>query len=558
MIRINAKLFTVGLLFTFSVTSYGTEVISACKSGFEKIDFSDRFPDPWKAQIEEAFNTSNGVLSFEKSSNIIKNPSAPLAVRELAEYIRGRAYQKEGLDHVAYKRFQELATRELGTQVSLAGRIAAIECMIKLQSDLPSLSVRSPALSELLRKMLARNDLTLNQRKIVSQFLVTRMKELVNKWDKAEIEVILEALKNEGNYLIYAQLLVVQRHGNYVKAVGFFEQLLEKGKLPTEFEKDKEALILLYSRDLYEMKRFQKSADIVRMIPRDSNYLSQALSDLTWALLMAGKKREAVGTAFNIQKSLLNKTFVPEAPLVASIAYFEMCQYSRALKNSVFFKKKYLPILNWYKGLTLEQSEKPYELLTASLRKKASVPNVVLLEWMRHPEFQALQSEANSLYNERKLAYEKASEKLNGNWVKEWKLPLIEFYKGTKNNQRELGARLNKTLKSVNKKIASNISRLIENTQLLEIEIFDAAGEDMVWRNINPEYPKWASEQPDEKKDTDKYWVWGEVPVDPLSKDEIWEDELGWTLGNVDDECKLKNKYKQNRAKSSTKTAQNE
>jgi hypothetical protein len=545
--------------YSVQASEQTTEIFSACQKGSERVEWSESFPKEWRNQLEKSYESQKGPEMFERASAVFRNTNAPYPIREFAEYLRAKSYHIEGLDHVAYKKFYELSSKEIGTQISIESRIAAIECMMRLQNEHPSLTVKSPAHSDILRRLLQRSDLTVAQRRIVAQFLTIRMKELVNKWDKNEIEVILDALKSDVPFLIYAQLLVVQRHGNYVKAVSFLEQLIEKGRLPREFQNDRETLILIYARDLYEMKRFQKSADVVRLIPRDSNYLPQALSDLTWALLMAGKKREAVGTAFNIQKSLLNKTFTPEAPLVASIAYFEMCQYARALKNSVYFKKKYLPVLSWYKRLTIEQTEKPYEMLTASLRKKDSVPNVVLLEWLRSPEFRALQGEANALFTERRLAYNLVAERLNAEkgsyWVKEWKAPLAEFYKGTKNTQREIGQRLNKVLKNVNKRIASGIGRLIENTQLLEIEIFDAAGEDMVWRNINPEYTKWASEQPDEKRDPDRLWVWGEVPVDPASKDEIWEDELGWTLGNVDDECRLKNRFKQNRAKEVTSTA---
>ena len=553
-------LLTAALVIASTTASTrASEIISACIPGSESVQWSKNFPPQWSNLLDDAFSQARGPVMFEKASAIYRSAKAPYVAREVAEYLRAKSYYVEGAEHVAYKKFLDLSQKELGPAVSVEARVAALECMMHLQNDLPSLIVNNPKHSDILRRLLQRSDLTIYQRRIVAQFLTIRMKELVNRWDKAEIEVILDALRNEGPFLTYAQLLVVQRHGNYTKAVSFLEQLLERGKLPKEFDRDRETLVLIYARDLYEMKKYQKSADIVRLIPRDSNYLPQALSDLTWALLMANKKREAVGTAFNIQKSLLNKTFTPEAPLVASIAYFEMCQYARALKNSVYFKKKYLPILNWYKRLTIEQTEKPYDLLVSSLRKKASVPNVVLLEWLRSPEFRAVQGEANAVFAERRLAYNLIAERLNSEkgsfWVKEWKSPLVEFYKNTKGSQKELGARLNKTLKSANKRIAAGIGRLIENTQLLEIEIFDAAGEDMVWRNINPDYQRWSLAQPDEKRDPDRLWVWGEVPVDPASKDEIWEDELGWTLGNIDDECKLKNKYKQLKVKSATKTA---
>ncbi len=555
--RLASQTIAVMIGLGLSSSALSTEIIAPCVKGDEAIRFTEDFPANWRSYVENAVTSAKGADTFERAVGLITSET-PLVVQEISEYLKARSYYTEGLQHLAHERFAEMVARPMTPTTPVEARVAAMECMLKIQQTLPSLSVKSKNFTSNLKMLLDRQDLTPAQRDTVAFSVVNRMKELVNRWNKPEIETALEALKNEKGYLTYAQALLVQRHGNFIKATELWTELLDKGALPKRFEGDRETLVMILARDLYEMKNYQASADTLRKIPRDSNYLPQALSDLTWALLMAGKKREAVGTAFNIQKSLLNKTFTPEAPLVASIAYFEMCQYARALKNSVYFKKKYLPILNWYKRLSLEQSDEPYKVMVQALRKKETVPSVVLLEWLRNPEFRAVQQEANSLFTEKRLAFQLHSERLsvgkNAAWAKEWKAPIASFYKTIKGRQTDVATRLNKVLKTVNKRLAANVGRLIENTQLLEIEIFDAAGEDMVWRNVNGEYMKWAARQPDEKRAPNLYWEWGEIPVDPASKDEVWEDELGWTLGNVDDECRLKNRYKQLKARQSARS----
>jgi len=67
----------------------------------------------------------------------------------------------------------------------------------------------------------------------------------------------------------------------------------------------------------------------------------------------------------------------------------------------------------------------------------------------------------------------------------------------------------------------------------------------MVWRNVNPEYLAWLDLQEPETRAKDLYWEWGSMPTDPKVINEIWEDELGWTIGSVQDECKNKERYKE-------------
>lgn len=526
-----------------------SDIFEPCMDS-ERIRLAEKFPTEYAEQVRSSLSEKwIGPRLFELGYNLnsINLPEA----KEIGLFLRARSYLREGLVHIAYEQFLEILRRPLVDMEPTLARVAAVGCLTHIQKRYPSFGYQ-PQDSAAIRSLLGRPELTSLERRTLGRALVIRMKELMSRWDDKEVELVSNALKLMPDYYQYTSAMIYQRRGMVSQALPLWEKIIEKGQMPKDFKDDQDHVILMYSRTLFEQGKFQKSGEILRTIPRDSNYLAQALQDLSWALLLSNKQPEAIGTAFNLQKSLLTRVYAPEAPLVASIALFEMCQYARALKNAVFFKKKYYPLILWFKKLTPEQQAKPYRMLVKSLRRQGGVPNVVLLEWLRSPEYRAIQEEANLLFEERKLTYQQYAKRLEfkkgSTWVKDWKRPMPVFYSQVEKSQRTMGKRLDDTLAYLTKKMVFHVVRMVENVQLLEIEIYDAAGEDMVWRNANVDYQKWLDKQEPETRAKDKFWEWGNIPVDPRSKDEVWEDELGFTVGNVSNDCQMKAKYRAMRA----------
>lgn len=544
-------LFFLGLSLTLSSNVFAedvrTEIFQACEEGKERVRFSEVVESADAGPIEDAIEDGWAGSRMFQLAHKVAAGGKTVELKEFGEYLKARAYFREGLYHIAYDKFSAFLAKPMTANHPLAARMGALQCLIQIQKKVTTLGFTKEVVAQIM-PLVSRKDVTSLDLERLGHALVVRTKALVNEWEPTEVDAIVKAIAPVKQYAQYANALLIQRHGQYSKVIPLWEKILEQDELPKTFEEDRDTLLIMYARDLYETKKYEKAADILRKVPRESNYLAQALSDLSWSLLMAGKRPEAIGAAFNIQKSLLTRVYAPEAPLVASIALHEMCQYARALKNAVFFKKKYLPVLLWYRKLTPQQQARPYQLLTNALRRKGGVPNIVLLEWLRSPEYRSFQNEANLYFEEKKTAYRLYSERLNAEkfatWVREWKQPLPKFYNEVDKNQKQLTVRMNQVLAFITNRMTRQVARMNENVQLLEVEIFDAAGEDMVWRNVNPEYAKWTEEQEPETRAKDLYWEWGSIPVDPKSKDEVWEDELGWTLGSVSDECMMKRKFK--------------
>lgn len=535
----------------YAVATVTTEIFDPCTDQ-ERIRLNESIPTEFANPLRELISEKpEGVKYFEYGDQLSKTTSDP-ELKEIADYVKARAYFREGLYQIAYGMFQNHLLKPFTKSDSMVARAASVGCIIQIQKKIPSFNY-SNELSSRIRELMNRPESSPYQKEHFSQALVIRMKELMSQWDDQEVQRVLETLKMVPQYHQYAQAMVYQRQGKKELVLPLWQNLIERKQLPAFFAEDRDIGVLMYARTLFEAKKFDKSGGILRLIPRDSNYLAAALSELSWALLLSGRRKEAVGSAFNIQKSLLNRVYAPEAPLVASMALFEMCQYARALKNTVFFKKKYYPLLLWYKNLKPEQQEKPYALLVDALKRKGGIPNVVLLEWLRSPEYRAHQAEANLLFDEKKKAYQLYTKRVKAGksnaWVKEWKRPLPLFYNSVVARQKQIGKKMDAVLAYLTKKMVRQVARIVENVQMLEVEIYDAAGEDMVWRNVNTEYLTWLEDQEKDKRSQSKFWDWGKTPVNPNSKDEVWEDELGWTLADVDDECKLKKKFKDDKTK---------
>jgi len=447
-----------------------TRVFDACGKD-ERVRFAESFPEEPRAAASDSLSSKVGAEIFRTGYRLAQSKTS-WEVRELGEFLKARAYYGDGLVHLAYERFMTQLVQPLQPGVPLVGRHAALQCILKIQQDFPTLSFGRAAIPNLITWM-QRRDLDSAGKEDFGRALVVRMKEVVNNWDEKEANEIIAALGNIKGYALFGQALAIQRSGQYGKVIPLWERLIEKGELPSAFNKDRDTLLILYARDLYEARKYEKAADILRMVPRDSNYLAQAISDLSWSLLQANKRKEAIGASFNIQKSLLTRVYAPEAPLVASIALHEMCQYSRALKNAVFFKKKYYSVLIWYNKLTQNQKDKPYQLLTTALRKKGGVPNLVLLEWLRSPEYRAYQLEANLLFDEKKTAYVLYSQRVNAEkgaqWLREWKTPMPRFYNDVGTLQKTIAKNMNAVLTTLTNRMAKQVAKMAENVQLLEV-----------------------------------------------------------------------------------------
>jgi hypothetical protein len=90
----------------------------------------------------------------------------------------------------------------------------------------------------------------------------------------------------------------------------------------------------------------------------------------------------------------------------------------------------------------------------------------------------------------------------------------------------------------------NQIEDVAENDELIEVEIFNGASEDIIWQNAHPEYKDEAKQfQADRDKNRAEGLNWGRMPASMEGDGEVWEDELGSFKADLYDNCSSRDKY---------------
>ncbi len=126
---------------------------------------------------------------------------------------------------------------------------------------------------------------------------------------------------------------------------------------------------------------------------------------------------------------------------------------------------------------------------------------------------------------------------------------ILTRYRDAAAHQREVAmARIETGLRQLNERMIHDLRAVVENADLVEAEIWDGASRDIVWQNAHPEYlqlvksGKIRSDRRPAGEAKDVY-DWGTSKSTLDGKDEIWEDEVGTVMANLEDNCSDKEKY---------------
>jgi hypothetical protein len=96
-------------------------------------------------------------------------------------------------------------------------------------------------------------------------------------------------------------------------------------------------------------------------------------------------------------------------------------------------------------------------------------------------------------------------------------------------------------------RMLTQLQEVAENIQLIEVEIYNGASEDIIWQNAHPGYKKVAKDLDNEDADrapASKVWDWGRTRIASDNDNvEVWEDELGSFKADMVDNCSSKDKY---------------
>jgi len=288
-----------------------------------------------------------------------------------------------------------------------------------------------------------------------------------------------------------------------------------------------------------------------------------------------------------------------------AMAFNELCQYPKAVEAVGVFRSHYAESYQWLAKWDRNLRNVDYYGTAIGFltnRKPASladrVPDKVVSEWVRSPLFISRQQEINLIFDERdytkrlgqsgdkeqtalaqdilkklrefRKKFDSAKAKLKPGaemppsiltdienlrlaiaMYRNYRTAAPVWRSALKVNQDKapglsatLMKHINQDFHRLNTRMHRQLQEIAENNYFIEVEIYNGASQDMIWKNAYPEYEKVAHEMTaEERPSATRVWNWGKVSFSLDGDNEIWEDELGSFKADVYDNCENKEKY---------------
>lgn len=165
------------------------------------------------------------------------------------------------------------------------------------------------------------------------------------------------------------------------------------------------------ARAFYQAKKFRKSLQTYRSIPRDTKYWHEALLESSWAYLRSARFRSALSNFQTLHSSFYENFYQPESLILRAYVYLYICKYYEMEKVLDLFKAFYLPILRSVKKNAGNLKDFNFHLnrilQSASLQGggknallSSSLPSIIVRRIEDHSEFQNIKSYLGKLHEE--------------------------------------------------------------------------------------------------------------------------------------------------------------
>ena len=509
-----------------------------------------------------------------------------------AEFWISQSLLQSGLHHIAYAGFSKMAANPASGDESAKLQGAAINSINQIHAHYPSFILPSGVFLQIPRLMKSEADIKKSLREFLFIYLIENPTKRVQQES-------LALLQGAGAYEHLARGIVDSQNSDHAAAIMEFNTFLRFPSIPTFLEPYVDRARLLLSRSYFSTGVYTEAAAELGKIKKSSNDLAELLSETAWAHLMGEKYGEAIGTAMSLRAGGMRHTFSPEAPMVMAMALNELCQFPESISTIQQFKKDYEKSYLWLS--TTQDTSKLYPLAISFLKRQGDVPDRIGTEWVRSPIFISSQEEINLLFQEnqanlnlgktgaaemKKLGLNvhelvvaikpaikkersrlKAGEHLSAGLTEKIHIlkEEITHYKRLRNaaatwhrilknhNERvpvlknALVQRINLDMKTRTAKMFAKLEDIAENNQLIEVEIYNGASQDIIWQNAHPEYKEIAQKMNREQKSerSEKVWDWGRSITSGNSgeSEEIWEDELGSFQASLFNNCSSKQRF---------------
>ncbi len=569
------------------------QALGAC-TGQEAWQLPDDLSRKFQSEFREFLaGRSSPMRGLAMGIALRQQSAAQPGVRAFSEYWISRALFEARLIPIAAQGFTLLAASPASR--SQAGiQLAALQCLDAIRSRNPAFGIPE-RVTQNLASLQALAETQPEREAIFNAAL-----EMT-----ADPRAVDRLLKDAPAWRSLHELQSAARAGNHAQSVEAGTRFLKESPLPPRLERYTDSAHLLVARALYSLGRPAEAVAHDRAISKKSNHLAQGIQEMAWALLASDRPGEAIGAALSLQAGGLRHTFVPEGPMVMAMAFNELCHFQESLQATQRFKNDYESSWNWLEAWSKRDPAGHLALYPLAVRflkkdKTLDVPLRIATEWARSPVFQAYQEEINLLYDTRDagMALSRAGalemQELSLQIERDWrrlkprvqgehrrlkpgetlssrlrdelaalkakilayrrmaqaapalKNILASFEESSPSIRADRVERINRDLDERTRGMHIRLEEIAENNQLIEVEIFNGASQDIIFQNAHPEYRELAQKMKAriERASAEKVLDWGRISAASAEANaEIWEDELGTFQAELIDHCESKDKY---------------
>jgi hypothetical protein len=503
-----------------------------------------KFPDGFNKKFASSFQ--DGVLESDIIDSITElvpyRNSSNSQIQSMTQYWTARAFYNQKQYTIAFRFFQSLI-EGFGKTTSIGPWLASLQCVSMLLDQYPSFQL-SPSATQAI--------LGVSFEKVPSSYheVLAKLWVQLAKRGEADPVTLINQLSRLPQYQAHLKALSFLKEKKYSEAAQSLVVALQKPLW------DIDEMYLLQARAYYSASNWNKVIESAQKIRTTSNAMPQALVAMSWAYLNLKDYANALAKSVSLQVGPLRRAFTPEAPMIAGIAFYEICQYPESQKATQLFRHLYGPSYRWLNAWKTKVTQKRpipyYDLVTQSLQgKEVSVPDPILTEWIRDPHFLAKQAELNMVLEARegivhfvKKYIRKGSDGKNP--------PAIRLIQGTykselpklKKRSTELVHEIDQILTKRTLKTYKELSQVADNVKLLEIDLYNRATEDIIFRTKHPEFAEFAKHAKSRAATRKTATMdWGGVDAHEPNSIEVWDDEIGQLNTDLPNICNEKKKF---------------
>ena len=548
--------FAVSLfLLTTQVHAASTTVSDPCGKA-EKWTWGPEVPAAWRSQLSrQSFDRAGAIQLFAWSQVLAKTGATPES-KAWGRFFVARAYHEMGLKTLADRSYKDLFSTAAGSVTPLSTTVWT--CLARLHRESPSSAVTSLQVQFIANA--SDTPLATDLKNTIIFDFVRRKLASMGAADTADFSAELKLLTPASFESLALNAWLGAHAGNDSQVIQAAGELTQQPRFQVQMASGDfgPSLRLLLARAYFHQQKWKAAVAEYDRIGTNSNEFVSALIEKSWAYLQLKNYPEASGTAHNLLIGKLRGVFAPEPATVIAISLFENCHFPEALKAVRIFKQfnqaSYSWLYSWKKSGA--STSGLYAEVKHSLDHQSKVPGAITSEWIRSPVFHFHQKVLNQLIDEEHAAGEldETLASLGGAKVKakatqaayaqlrellrKWR-PSLRVLQASEQNEIE------SDFAQRNHQMIHAIADTAENAQLIEAEIFNSAGEDMILAHVEGEAGrKLASKSVAKRKLTGAKLDWGTVPQSAIhggggaEKIEIWEDELGSLWSDLQDRCR--------------------